>query len=70
MKLSMDQARHTASILPSRLPFKVLCPHVHLGQVEHGAISRQLPLYRQRKFSAFSPLSNIDANSHKLYWIS
>lgn len=70
MKPSTDQARLTGSTLPSRLPSKALCQYVHLGQVEHGATSRQLPQSRQRKFSAFPLVIDIDTNTYKLCWIS
>lgn len=66
----MARARPMASILLSRLPFKVLCQHVHLGQVEHGATSQQLPRSRQRKFFAYFIFGSIDVNIHKLCRIS
>ena len=51
------------SPVPVRAPGQV-------GQVGHGATSHQLPQSRQRKFSAFSISSSIDANNYKLCRIS
>lgn len=59
-RLCMARARPTASIPLSRLLFRVLCQHAHLGQVEHGATSQQLPRSRHRKFFASPNFGSID----------
>ena len=69
-KLSTDQARHTVSILPSRLPSKAPCQYVPLGQVGHGATSHQPPQFRQRKPSALPFESSIETDTSKLCRIS